>query len=138
EVKVLGTLGQRITRSGKVITRLGQGPATVEEYRRQLRQRKPFFILNSSMIADREILLRYGGYLWDDYPADDTALYTRIARDHPVLTLPEELVGYRISPGGITSQTSWKMVMQFKRIDYNLEHGTDLDFEAFIRMMRRH
>jgi glycosyltransferase involved in cell wall biosynthesis len=137
EVKVLGARGHRITNTGVVITSLGEGPASVDEYHAKLRSRKPIFFIGSTVVAHRETFLLYGGYREDDYPAEDTALFTRIARDHLVLMFPEELVGYRISPGGITSQTIWKMVLQFKRLDYNLQHSTDLDFDSFCQKLDR-
>jgi glycosyltransferase involved in cell wall biosynthesis len=137
DVKVLATFGARINNKGKRLTRLGEGPTTIGEYIEHRNKRQIFFVLNSSVVAERDILLKYGEYCPDDYPADDTALYTRIAQDHPVLTLPEELVGYRISPGGVTSTNLWRMIQQWARFEYNLQHNVWIDFETFQGILNR-
>jgi len=136
-IKVIGTRGHRLSAAGQVITTLGSGPATVEEYREAVRKRDLFFILSSSVIACTRTLIEYGGYRARDYPAEDTALHTRIAQDHVVLTLPEPLVGYRMSAGGITARAAWKQMVQIKRLDYNIEHDSDLDYPAFLKLLDR-
>ncbi len=135
EVKVLGSCAYTIANNGRRITRIGGGPTTVDEYVSFRRKRKPFFLLNSSVMADRAALIEYGGYRWDDFPADDVALYTRIGQDHPVLTLPEHLVEYRLTPGGITSTHQWRMLVQFAKFDYILQRNEPIDFESFLRSL---
>ena len=135
DVKVLGTQAYTIANTGRRITRIGGGPTNNEEYLAFRRSRKPFFLLNSSVVADRRALMDYGGYRWDDYPADDVALYTRIAQDHPVLTLPEALVDYRLSPSGITSQNQFRMIAQFAKLDYILLKNRTIDYDSFLRWL---
>ena len=137
DVKVLGTEAYTIANTGRRITRIGGGPTNNEEHRAFLRRRKPFFLLNSSVVADRRALIDYGGYRWDDYPADDVALYTRIAQDHPVLTLAEALVDYRLSPSGITSQNQFRMLAQFAKLDYILLKNRTIDYDSFLRWLDR-
>jgi glycosyltransferase involved in cell wall biosynthesis len=134
-VKVVGTHAHTIANNGRRITRIGSGPATLEEYQAFRQKRKPFFLLNSSVVADRSALIDYGGYSWDDYPADDVGLYTRIAQDHPVLTMPDYLVDYRLTPGGITSTNQWRMIVQFAKFDHNLETNEAVDFDSFVRRL---
>ena len=135
KVRVVGSHAHTIANSGRRITSIGGGPGTIEEYEAFRRERKPFFLLNSSVLAERSALIEYGGYRWDDFPADDVALYTRIGQDHPVLTLPDYLVDYRLTPGGITSQHQWRMLVQFAKFDYNLQSNQSLDYDSFLRRL---
>jgi glycosyltransferase involved in cell wall biosynthesis len=138
DVKVLGTHAYTIANNGRRITRIGDGPTTKDQYQARLKSRKPFFFLNSSVLAVRDALLDYGGYRWDDFPADDVALYTRIAQDHLVLTLPEPLVDYRLTPGGITAQHQFRMLVQFAKMDHWLRRDCEIDFESFLRWLDGH
>ena len=131
EVKVLGTHGYRMNDKLQRLTGLAEGPTTRAAYEDLLRRSELFFLIHSSVVADRDVILNYGGYAESDFPAEDIALWTRIAQDHVVLSLPEELVGYRISRGGISNSVLWKMILQWARIKSNLQHGTSLTFEEF-------
>jgi glycosyltransferase involved in cell wall biosynthesis len=134
-VHVVGAHAHTIANNGRHITRIGGGPATIAEYLEFRKKRKPFFLLNSSVLAERSALIDYGGYRWDDFPADDVGLYTRIAQDHPVLTMPDYLVDYRLTPGGITSSHQWRMIVQFAKFDYNLQNDNPVDFDSFVRRL---
>jgi glycosyltransferase involved in cell wall biosynthesis len=137
EVKVLGTRAYRINDRGRRITLLGDGPATLAEYQAQLARRELFFLLHSSVVADRQTMLEHGGYRREDYPAEDVALFTRIAQHHPVLMLPNRLVGYRVTLGGISTTTQERMILQWMRFHHNLQHGESLTCEQYAQRIRR-
>ena len=52
EVKVVGAHAHTIANNGRHITRIGGGPATIDEYVAFRQERKPFFLLNSSVLAN--------------------------------------------------------------------------------------
>ena len=136
EVKVLGTWGERINDQGRHLSELQLGAPSVQAFEEFQKQRKPLFLIHSSVLAERETLVAFGGFQKEEYPSDDIWLWTRIAQQHPVLALPENLVGYRISPGGISNQTLWKMILQWARCEYNLNHEQKLSAEDFEKQIR--
>jgi glycosyltransferase involved in cell wall biosynthesis len=137
EVKVVSTLGERVDSSGRRLTRLGEGLANLEEYRRQLAQRKPFFVINAAVMAETAALRLQGGYREDDFGAEDIYLYTRIAQNHPVLVLQECLITVRISNSSISARNQWKMMLQWARLDHILASGKEWSFAEFESLVDR-
>jgi len=131
EVKVLGTWGRRINNAGEALSNMRIGPISREDYWRHRERKEPIFFIHSSVIADRPTLLSFGGYRTDDYPAEDVWLWTRIAQHHLVLTLPEDLVGYRITGGGISDANFFRQHIQMARLRYSLEKGRWIGTEDF-------
>jgi glycosyltransferase involved in cell wall biosynthesis len=136
-VKVLATWGERINDRGQPLSKLDLGASTEQEFLAFQKRRKPLFLIHSSVMADRETLLAYGGFRKEEYPSDDIWLWTRIAKDHVVMAIPENLVGYRISAAGISNRTLWLMILQWSRLEYNLDHNVDLDMATFVAMIER-
>jgi glycosyltransferase involved in cell wall biosynthesis len=131
DVKVLGTWGLRINNSGQTLSDLHIGPTDTDDYWRHRRRKESIFLVHSSIIADRETLLRFGGYNSEDYPLEDCWLWTRIAQQHFVLTLPENLIGYRISGRGISNSNYLMQFRQKARLRYSLEQGRWIGVEDF-------
>ncbi len=129
EVKVLGTFIDRVSGRGRRLLQFRDGPTTLREYEEWKASKKPFFLSHSSVVADRQVLLECGGYRWQDYPADDVALWTRVAATYPVLVLPEVLVKYRITPWGISGRKQELMILQWLRLDHKLRTGEELSVE---------
>ena len=130
-VKVLGTWGERINGSGEVISRFDVGPGSVAEYRKRVTSAEPVGLIHSSVMAVREVLMEYGGYRDDEYPAEDLWLWTKISKDHVTLALPDRLTQYRISNGGISSRHFRTQLMQYERLLHLLKTREHLDLDAF-------
>lgn len=122
-IKVLGTWGERINDQGERLSSFDIGPASVAEYQQWKAKRQPIFMIHSSIVVDREVLLAHGGYQAAEYPGEDLWLWTRIAQNHPVVALPENLMSYRINAKGVSSLNYRKMFMQTARLRYCLKHG---------------
>ena len=60
-----------------------------------------------------------------------------IDEPHPVITMPDYLVDYRLTPGGLTSQNQWRMLMQFEKFAHNLKTDQTLDFDSFQRHLSK-
>ena len=131
DVKVLGTWGRRINDAGKWLSKMHLGPGSRTQYAEQLERKEPFFLIHSSVVADRDNLLRFGGYRQADYPSEDVWLWTRIAQEHPVLAYPEELVGYRINGKGISGSNFAFQHTQTARLRYSLEVGKATELDEF-------
>ena len=67
---------------------------------------------HSSVMFNRDSVLEAGGYISDDYPAEDLALWIRLARFSQLRSLPEVLLNYRINPRGITETSRDLMKMK--------------------------
>lgn len=131
EVKVIGSWGDQIGTYGEKIQLLRHGPTSLQEYQQTKEAREPMILIHSSILADRRTVLDFGGYTPDDYPVDDTFLWTKIAADHAVLALPENLVSYRASQNGICSSNFKLLLMQFARLEHNLKNKCELSRREF-------
>jgi len=62
-----------------------------------------------SVIFRRETALEVGGYRAEDYLAEDLSMWLRLSRYGNLASVPEVLLDYRLSPGGITSSSRTQM-----------------------------
>jgi glycosyltransferase involved in cell wall biosynthesis len=66
-------------------------------------------LVNSSRTAhpsamyDKEAILEVGGYLSEDFPAEDLSLWIRLSKISKIISVPNLLLHYRIRKGSITS-----------------------------------
>jgi glycosyltransferase involved in cell wall biosynthesis len=95
-VKVLGTWGDHVNDAGRSVQKLRTGPINRVDLEQQRQAREGVALVHTSVMAHREILLAFGGYNDEDYPAEDLWLWSKIAQQHDVMALAEDLVGYRI------------------------------------------
>jgi glycosyltransferase involved in cell wall biosynthesis len=130
-VKVLGTWGERINANSQVIARFDIGPSTVSEYHQWIANSEPIALIHSSVMAERTLLLEYSGYRHEEYPAEDLWLWTRIANNHVTIALPERLVQYRISNGGISSRQFRVQRLQHERLLHFLRTREHVDLDTF-------
>lgn len=56
------------------------------------------------VIFNRELAIKVGGYLAQDYPAEDLSLWLRLAKEGQLLTAPNTLLKYRLNPKSVSSQ----------------------------------
>ena len=57
-----------------------------------------------SALINRELLIRAGGYLLDDFPAEDLALWLRLSKIGSLISVPEILLHYRLTGKSISSR----------------------------------
>lgn len=57
-----------------------------------------------SVLFDKEAVIAVGGYREEDFPAEDLSLWLRLSRAGNLISIPETLLHYRLSPNSITGQ----------------------------------
>jgi hypothetical protein len=65
-----------------------------------------------SAVINRDKLLQAGGYLEEDFPAEDLSLWLRLSRLGYIKSVPEVLLKYRLNPLGITSTQRHNMLIK--------------------------
>lgn len=85
---------------------------------------------HSSVMFNRDFVLEAGGYMPNDYPAEDLGLWMRLARFSQLSSLPDVLLKYRINPSGIT-ETS-RDLMKMKTTIFRKSLLNDLKLETII------
>ncbi len=140
DVKLLGAWGRRVNNAGRQLSKMYLGPINIADYHDHMARKTPIFYIHSSVVGYRDVLLEFGGYGGfdgEDYPGEDVWLWTRVAQKHIVLTYPEELVGYRISQGGISNSSFFRLQEQTERLRYSLEQGRWVSVEEYRQLCRR-
>jgi glycosyltransferase involved in cell wall biosynthesis len=104
DVRIAGTLGYFINRSGRVIGLVNtDGPFTRTEFERMAARREPVFFVHSSTLMHRETVLAVGGYRERFVQAEDVDLWLRMAeKGHLLLKMPEPLLLYRLHGESLT------------------------------------
>ena len=138
EIPLLGTWGSRINARGERVSRLIVGPSNLDEYQQQMAEGTPIFLIHSSVVARRKTLLENGGYRSSDYPAEDIHLWTRVAKNHPVIAIPEDLTWYRLTGGGVSAKSFKLQTLQTERLRYELKTGKSLTLEEFRCHLEHH
>jgi glycosyltransferase involved in cell wall biosynthesis len=83
---------------------------------------------HSSVMFNKESVIDAGGYQPSDYPAEDLALWIRLARFSNLSSVPEVLLNYTINPNGITGSSNNLMRDKARTLQESLIQ--DLDFET--------
>jgi hypothetical protein len=138
EIAVLGTWGSRINARGEKVSRLIVGPSSLSEYEQQMAEGIPIFLIHSSVLAKRQVLLDNGGYQISDYPAEDIHLWTRIAKRTPVMAIPDDLTSYRLTGGGVSAKSFKMQTLQTERLRHQLKTGNSINLEEFRHYLDSH
>ena len=85
---------------------------------------------HSSVLFNRDSVMEAGGYLPDDFPAEDLALWIRLSRFSKLGSVPEVLLNYTINPTGITESSKTTMRMKTSTLQRSLLQ--DLDFDSIL------
>lgn len=126
EVVITSTHGKYVGSKGKVLGKLQYGPLSSEQLDRRRDRLKPIWLLTSSVLCKREALLDVGGFNPEFRgAAEDLDLWTRISYSYPAITLPEQLVNFRIS-GQSASMSKYRLIQEHTLWVYqNLIHQQD-------------
>ena len=85
---------------------------------------------HSSVLFNRDSVMEGGGYLSNDFPAEDLALWIRLSRFSKLGSVPEVLLNYTINPSGITESS--KTIMRMKTSTLQRSLLQDLDFDSIL------
>ena len=106
EIKVLGTFGYAINKEGKIL-REEILPVSPQNIKNVLIKRNPF--IHSSVMINKEIMDKVGGYNEDFTVIQDYELWFRILRDEKGENLPFFLVKKRYQPEMISFKKNRKL-----------------------------
>jgi glycosyltransferase involved in cell wall biosynthesis len=85
---------------------------------------------HSSVLFNKDSVIEAGGYIPDDFPAEDLALWIRLSRFSKLSSVPEVLLSYTINPSGITEST--KTIMRMKTNTLQQPLLQDLNFDSIL------
>jgi glycosyltransferase involved in cell wall biosynthesis len=103
DVAVVGAYGWHIGRGGRRVGVFEAGPTSRAAARELRAHDEVVYLLASSVILDRDVIVSLGGFRREFATAGDVELWTRVLDAHLVLVLPEFLVSYRVHPTSISS-----------------------------------
>ena len=83
-----------------------------------------------SALFSKSHVLEVGGYRTLDFPAEDLSLWLRLASVGELISIPEAVLNYQISPNSVTSLNQEKMIQ--KRLDLLKEFPIAPKFEISI------
>ena len=104
DVRIVGTLGYFINRTGRVIGLVNSdGPFTRTEFEKMAGRGEPVFFVHSSTLMHRQTVLALGGYREQFVQAEDIDLWLRMAeKGHLLLKMPDALLLYRLHGESLT------------------------------------
>lgn len=88
--------------------RLVELPTTPREVARRLYRENCLY--HPSVALRRSVVLAAGGYRSEFKNAEDYELWLRLAREHDLANIPEPLLRYRFSLGGMTLSRKWEQL----------------------------
>ena len=118
DVGALGAFGWMMGSGGNAVGLSRHGPVSREEFLRA-RTEGLIYLLHSSVVFPRDLVLSLGGYREEYGTAADVDLWSRIADNHQVLALPEPLIQYRIHRAAASLTRSEEQIEQTLRARYN-------------------
>jgi len=101
-VRVLGSYAVWVDEWGRERGLKSVGPRSVAEFVEMVVREALLFIVHPSAMMHRPTVLGLGGYDPRFGAAADAELWSRVADRHPVVTLTEPLLRYRVHPGSMS------------------------------------
>jgi glycosyltransferase involved in cell wall biosynthesis len=74
---------------------------------------------HSSALFSREFALSVGGYLHNEFPAEDLGLWLRMSRFGNIITVPEVLLKYRLSTTSVTISSNRDSINKRRQLQAN-------------------
>lgn len=104
DVRIVGTLGYFINRTGRVIGLVNSdGPFTRTEFESMAGRGEPVFFVHSSTLMHRQTVLALGGYREQFVQAEDVDLWLRMSeKGQLLLKMPQPLLLYRLHGESLT------------------------------------
>ena len=58
---------------------------------------------HSSVLYDKSAVIESGGYIREDFPAEDLSLWLRLSKNGDLISVPEKLLHYKMRKGSVTN-----------------------------------
>lgn len=140
EIRVLGSYAIEMTAEGTDIRLRQASPTTIEEYRILRATGQWVGMVHPSILMHRQTILALGGYDPNFGAAADSELWSRVADDHVILSLPIPLVRYRVHNESMSFSRYYEQrhAMRWLRARQNARwrHETPPSREDFLRGQR--
>ncbi|MBK8019899.1 MAG: glycosyltransferase family 2 protein [Chloroflexi bacterium] len=141
EVVIWGCNGFHINSRGEVISNFRVGPSSKEECRLLRADGKIVQAIHPTVMLNREVALKVGGYNPDFNVCEDIELFDRMLAHGDLVTIQEELFCYRVHGGSLsmTKYMSQGMITRYvmERQRYRLDTGGELAYDQFLKNARR-
>ncbi len=95
-VRAVGAWAHEVDERGRIMGDITIGPPTVADFRRMRAQNSWVTFVHASVMFHRPTVQALGGYRPAFGSAADSDLWSRIADEHDLITIPEFLVHYRV------------------------------------------
>lgn len=130
-IALVGCWERVIDENGEFVSHVAL-PCDPQEIRNNLFVK--MFVSHPTWMLRASVLREVGEYSLKYYAAEDYDLLRRIARRYDVANIPEYLIDYRISPGGMTASNRRRQLMDRLRIQ--LKYFEPLNRHAWIGIAR--
>ena len=141
EVVIWGTDGFHISASGHLISRFRVGPTSKQECREQRARGSIVQAIHPTVMLNREVALRTGGYNPQLEVCEDIELFDRMMTYGALVTIPEQLMQYRVHGSSLSMKKylSQGLVARYvsARQKQRLVTGTELSFDTFTAAYKR-
>lgn len=115
----LSTWGYKIGSRGRVLGTYELGPATPGQFASWREDGRLIVLVTASVIVDRDVVLALGGFRNEPGGTEDVDLWSRIADEHVIQTLPEHLMHYRVHAGSVSANKLHMQRLNSERIRQN-------------------
>lgn len=117
-VAVVGTYATYIGETGRALGLYRLGPTSVAEFARMVETGELIHLIHPTILMDRAIVMRVGGYDARFRHVEDLELYNRLAEQGQVsLAIPEPKLLYRVHRGSVAFRSHFEMfrMLRFAR-----------------------
>ena len=135
DAAIVSTYGWRMGERGKILSAFDVGPASREVFQERRTKDKVIYLLASSVMARRDVLLRLGGFR-HMRAAQDVEMWTRVADDHLILTLPLRLVKYRVHGSSTSTGKLFEQLENTELLKWNTRRRRGGEPEASLQVYR--
>ena len=136
EVVIWGTDGYHINSKGEILSSFRVGPTSKDECRRLRRQGQIVQAIHPTVLMNREVAIKAGGYDETLVPSEDIDLFDRMLNYGDLVTIPEPLMKYRIHGASLSMTKAARMAMMRRFITARQRHrlvtNEELVLEQFI------
>ena len=137
EVVIWGTDGYHINSKNDVLSRFQVGPRSKMDCRQLRAKGKMVQAIHPTVMLNREVLIKVGNYDSTLDIAEDIELFDRMLCYGDLVTIPENLLRYRIHGTSLSMEKNAKMhqirLYVLARQKHRNQTGEELTYEAFKR-----
>ena len=135
DVVIWGTDGWHINHDGNILSRFRVGPLTKEDCRERRQSGRLVQAIHPTVMINRDVALKVGGYDPAFKVCEDIDLFDRMMRYGDLVTIPEELLKYRVHGSSLSmkkylSQAVYTRFVKARQL-HRFETDEELSFEDF-------